>query len=342
MRTPTHRTGTGTGGNAIEGGEAGESGGGHEDNTDHGHNADHSELKGYVLGLIGVTIFAATLPVTKIAVGTEAMPLMSGQFVTLARAAIAAVLSGLWLLWVRPALPQGRDWLWLAVTACGVVIGFPMLMGLAMRHVDGTHASVVLGALPLATAALGALLQGQRAPRRFWIAAVLGAVLVMLFAMWHAPDSAAFGLGHMAVSGADVLLLLAVVCAAVGYTTGAALSKQHRAETVISWALVVASPVTLPGMFMTWPDAPMPTVSWFALAYVALFSMWIGFFAWYRGLAMGGVMRVSQVQLLQPFLGILFSIPLLGEAWSWTAVAFAAAVVACVAIGRSSLSRTRA
>jgi len=296
-----------------------------------------TEMKGYVLGVIGVTVFAATLPITKIAVGSDAEPLMSGQFVTLARAAIAPMLSALWLLWVRPPMPRGRDWLWLGVTACAVVIGFPLFMGLAMRHVDGTHASVVLGALPLATAACGALLHGQRAPRHFWLAAVAGAALVMAFAMWNAPTAAGFGMGSLSITGADLLLLCAVLCAALGYTTGADLAKKHRSETVISWALVVASPITLPGMLMTWPDAPMPAASWFALAYVALFSMWIGFFAWYRGLALGGVMRVSQVQLLQPFLGILFSIPLLGESWSWTAVTFAGAVVACVMLGRRAL-----
>ena len=300
-------------------------------------NKQPQEIKGYVLGLIGVTIFAATLPITKIAVGSADAPLMSGQFVTLARAAIAALLSALWLLWVRPPLPRGREWLWLAITASGVVIGFPLFMGLAMRHVDGIHASVVLGALPLVTAAFGALLHGQRAPAKFWLAAIVGAALVMLFAVWQAPNAQTSTWGSFAVSGADLLLLAAVVCASMGYTTGAQLAQTHRSETVISWALVIASPITLPGMWLTWPAQSMPTVSWLSLGYVAFFSMWIGFFAWYRGLAVGGVMRVSQVQLLQPFLGILFSIPLLGEQWSWTAAFFAAAVVACVMVGRRAL-----
>ena len=172
-----------------------------------------TEMKGYVLGVIGVTVFAATLPITKIAVGSDAEPLVSGQFVTLARAAIAAMLSALWLLWVRPPMPRGRDWLWLGVTACAVVIGFPLFMGLAMRHVDGTHASVVLGALPLATAACGALLHGQRAPGHFWLAAVAGAALVMAFAMWKAPTAAGIDMGSLSITGADLLLLCAVLCA---------------------------------------------------------------------------------------------------------------------------------
>ncbi|UFS56122.1 DMT family transporter [Comamonadaceae bacterium M7527] len=300
-------------------------------------NKQPQEIKGYVLGLMGVTIFAATLPITKIAVGSADAPLMSGQFVTLARAAIAALLSALWLLWVRPPLPRAREWLWLAITAGGVVIGFPLFMGLAMRHVDGIHASVVLGALPLVTAVFSALLHGQRAPAKFWCAALLGTALVMLFAMWQTPNAHTTAWGSFAVSSADLLLLAAVVCASMGYTTGAQLARTHRSETVISWALVIASPITLPGMWLTWPTDTMPTASWLALGYVALFSMWIGFFAWYRGLALGGVMRVSQVQLLQPFLGILFSIPLLGEQWSWTAAVFAAAVVACVMVGRRAL-----
>jgi drug/metabolite transporter (DMT)-like permease len=295
-----------------------------------------NELKGYFLGFLGVAIFSATLPVTKLAVGTDASPLMSGQFVAFARAAIAGTLSLLWLLWVRPAIPKGRDWLLLAVTACGVVFGFPLLTSHAMRYVDGTHASVVLGLMPLATALCGALVYRRRPPSTFWLASVAGCGLVMAFTIWRGqgePDTNAIGL-----SLADFMLFGAVVLGTIGYTSGAALATRHRSETVISWALVISLPLTTIGAWHSAPTAPMPPVAWVALGYVALFSMWIGFFAWYRGLVLGGVMGVSQVQSLQPFLGILVSIPLLGEAWSWVTIVFASAVVVTVYIARKCLA----
>jgi drug/metabolite transporter (DMT)-like permease len=294
------------------------------------------ELKGYFLGFLGVAIFSATLPVTKLAVGTDASPLMSGYFVAFARAAIAGTLSLLWLLWVRPASPKGSDWLLLAVTACGVVFGFPLLTSHAMRYVDGTHASVVLGLMPLATAICGALVYRRRPPSTFWLASIAGCGLVMTFTIWRGQGEP--GANAMGLSFADVMLLGAVVLGAIGYTSGAALATRHRSETVISWALVISLPLTTIGAWHSAPSAPMPPVAWFALGYVALFSMWIGFFAWYRGLVLGGVMGVSQVQSLQPFLGILVSIPLLGEAWSWVTIAFALAVVVTVYIAKRCLA----
>jgi drug/metabolite transporter (DMT)-like permease len=295
-----------------------------------------NELKGYFLGFLGVAIFSATLPVTKLAVGTDASPLMSGQFVAFARAAIAGTLSLLWLLWVKPSSPKGHDWLLLAVTACGVVFGFPLLTSHAMRYVDGTHASVVLGLMPLATALCGALVYRRRPPITFWLASLAGCGLVMAFTIWRGHGE--LGANAMGLSFADVMLFGAVVLGAIGYTSGAALATRHRSETVISWALVISLPLTTIGAWHSAPTAPMPTVAWAALGYVALFSMWIGFFAWYRGLVLGGVMGVSQVQSLQPFLGILVSIPLLGEAWSWVTIAFAAAVVVTVYIAKKCLA----
>ena len=140
------------------------------------------ELKGYLLGVVGVAIFSATLPMTKLAVGSDATPLMSGEFISFARAAIAALLSLGWLAIVRPPLPRGRDWAWLGITAFGVVLGFPLFSSMAMRYVDGTHASVVLGVLPLATAGVGALVQRRRAPLSFWLASMVGCALVVWFA----------------------------------------------------------------------------------------------------------------------------------------------------------------
>ena len=289
-----------------------------------------AEARGLALGLLGVVIFAATLPMTRLAVGTPEAPGMSGVFVAMARAAVAGALSALLLLAQRAPWPQRGDGWPLALTALGVVFGFPLLTSLAMRHVGAVHASVLVGVLPLATAGVGALLHRQRPSAGFWACALLGTGLVVLFALL----SAGGGGSRLALHPADLLLLAAMLCGAVGYAYGGQLAQRMRADRVICWALVLSLPATLPLAALSWPAAPQTAVAWGALAYVAVFSMWLGFFAWYRGLALGGTVRVSQVQLLQPFLGMLVAVPLLGERLDAVSVGFGLAVMATVLAGR--------
>lgn len=284
--------------------------------------------KGLLLGLLGVTIFALTLPMTRLAVGTVDAPQMSGVFVALGRAVVAALLSIAFLIATRAPLPRRADLLPLAITAGGVVFGFPLLTSVAMRHVEAVHASVIVGVLPLATAAVGALLHRQRPSAGFWLCAALGSALVVGFAMLRS------GSAGLSIHPADALLLAAMLCAAVGYGYGARLSQRMRAEHVICWALVIALPLTLPIAAFARPQVALPASAWWGFAYTAVFSMWLGFFAWYRGLALGGTVRVSQVQLVQPFLGMLFAVPLLGERLDAVTLGFAAAVIATVFIGK--------
>ena len=286
-----------------------------------------AERKGLWLGLAGVVIFALTLPMTRLAVGSTQAPLMSGVFVAMGRAALAALLSIAFLLLTRAPWPRRADWWPLALTSAGVVFGFPLFTSVAMRHVEAVHSSVIVGVLPLATALVGALLHRQRPSPAFWFCGGLGSALVVAFALL---ESAA----RMRLQGADLLLLAAMACAAVGYGYGARLSQRLRAEHVICWALVVALPLTLPLALWTLPHSPLPASAWWGFAYVAVFSMWLGFFAWYRGLALGGTVRVSQVQLVQPFLGMLFAVPLLGERLDAMSVGFALAVIATVFVGK--------
>ncbi|MBU1354871.1 MAG: DMT family transporter [Gammaproteobacteria bacterium] len=286
------------------------------------------EIKGLWLGLLGVTIFALTLPMTRLAVGTPEAPQMSGVFIALGRAVVAAVLSALFLLATRAPWPRRADWWPLAITAGGVVFGFPLFTSVAMRYVEAVHASVIVGVLPLATAAVGALLHRQRPSTGFWVCAAIGSGLVVGFALLRS------GSAGVALHPADALLLAAMGCAAVGYGYGARLSQRMRAEHVICWALVIALPITLPATFITRPQGALQASAWWGFAYVAVFSMWLGFFAWYRGLALGGTVRVSQVQLVQPFLGMLFAVPLLGERLDAVTVGFALAVIATVFIGK--------
>ena len=285
------------------------------------------ERQGLWWGFAGVAIFALTLPMTRMAVGTADAPLMSGGFIALGRAAVAALLSALFLLATRAPLPRRADVWPLVLTAAGVVFGFPLFTSVAMRYVEAVHASVIIGVLPLATALVGALLHRQRPSTGFWLCAGLGSVLVVGFAVLRS------GTG-MRLHLADALLLAAVACAALGYAYGARLSQRMRAEHVICWALVISWPLTLPLAWWTRPTLALPASAWWAFAYVAVFSMWIGFFAWYRGLALGGTVRVSQVQLVQPFLSMLFAVPLLGERLDAVTLGFALAVIATVFAGR--------
>lgn len=289
---------------------------------------DTQATRGLWLGLLGVTLFALTLPMTRLAVGSADHPQLSGVFVAMGRAAVAAALSLVFLWGTRAPLPRREDGWPLVLTAAGVVLGFPLFTSLAMRHVQAVHASVIVGVLPLATAAVGAWLHRQRPSIGFWVCAALGSALVVGFAILRS------GSAGLALHPADLMLLMAMACAALGYAHGGRLSQRMRAEHVICWALVIALPVTLPITVWTRPQGVIAASAWWAFAYVSVFSMWIGFFAWYRGLALGGTVRVSQVQLVQPFLGMLFAVPLLGETLDAVTLAFGAAVIATVFIGK--------
>jgi drug/metabolite transporter (DMT)-like permease len=232
------------------------------------------------------------------------------------------------LLAQRARWPERRHWAPLAVSAGGTVLGFPLCIALALREVDAMHAAVVTGALPLATAVVAAVTLRQRPSAGFWICALLGCALVLLFAAWQ---------GSGRLSAADGWLLGAVASGAVGYVAGARVSAALPAQQVICWVLVGSLPLTLPAMWLSWPDlqsTPVRPSAWLGFVYAALFSMWLGFFAWYRGLALGGVVRVSQVQLLQPFLALLFAVPVLGETLEPLTVLFSLAVLAVVFVGR--------
>ena len=291
------------------------------------------ETRGLWLGFIGVVLFSATLPMTKLATGPFDAPQLSPVFVTFGRAALAGVLSIFYLAFSRSPIPKKGQWGALFFTGLCVIIGFPLFMAMGLRHVESVHASVIMGILPLATAAIGSLWLGQRPSVGFWACAVAGSALVMVFVLLHASPASSQEAG-MGANWADLLLLLAVLSASCGYVSGAQLTPSLGAERVICWVLVISLPLTVPMMLINWPPLPVRPSAWLGFGYVTLFSMWIGFFAWYRGLALGGTVRVSQVQLVQPFLSMLFSVPLLGESLDVVTVGFALAVIATVFIGK--------
>jgi hypothetical protein len=287
-----------------------------------------AERQGMWLGLLGVMIFSVTLPVTRLAVGTAEAPYLSGVFLAMGRASVAGVLSLLYLFYIRAAWPNKAQWQGLSLVAIGVVFGFPLLTSLAMRHVEASHASVITGVLPLATACLAAVINKQKPSWGFWLCAITGSGVVVVFALLRSGQSG------FALQVADLLLLGAMVFGAVGYAWGGRLTQSMGAEQVICWALVMSLPLTVPLAWFNQPTSTVPWSAWAGFAYVSLFSMWLGFFAWYRGLALGGTVRVSQIQLLQPFLGMLIAIPLLGETLDALTVGFGLGVVATVFVSK--------
>jgi drug/metabolite transporter (DMT)-like permease len=283
------------------------------------------ERLGLLLGFIGVAVFGGTLPATRIAVsGFDPLAL------TALRTAIAGLCALVLLLILRRPLPPRRLWPQLMIAMLCVTILFPLLMALAVQTVDATHGGVVLGILPIATALVAVVITHERPKPLFWIASVLGAALVVAFAMRQ---------GGGTLSTGDLLLFASVAVSAIGYAFSGRLTAQMPGWEVISWVLVIALPVSLPAAALTLPADPthIALKPWLALLYVAVFSQWIGFFAWNAGMAMGGIARVSQVQLLQPCMTFALAALFNDETITPQILLFATAVVATVAIS----TRTR-
>ncbi|MCA1515463.1 DMT family transporter [Bradyrhizobium sp. NBAIM01] len=282
----------------------------------------HSSASGWGNGLLGVIIFSGSLPATRVAVGG-----FSALFLTSARAVIAALIGAVVLGLLRQARPQRRDLASLTIVAIGVVVGFPLLTALALQHITSARSIVFIGLLPLSTAIFGVLRGGERPRPLFWLFAGLGSATVAGFAL--AGDDAASLQG-------DLLMVAAIVLCGLGYAEGAALSRRLGGWQVISWALLLALPLMLVLAVLTWPPvwSGIGVPAWIGLAYVSVFSMFVGFIFWYRGLAIGGIARVGQLQQLQPFFGLALAGLLLGEPVAASMIAATAIVVACVFFAR--------
>ena len=276
------------------------------------------------LGFIGIAIFGGTLPATRLAVTS-----LDPFFITAGRAAASGLLSAALLLMLRRRWPSMRQIRTMLICIVTIVFGFPGLMALAMLTVPAAHGGVVLGILPLTTAAAASVILGERPSLRFWLLAGLGTTVVVAFALRDSGGEIAIG---------DVYLFLAAISTSIGYVFSADLSHEMPGWEVISWILVLALPLTLPLAIWLWPTNPgaVPTAAWVAFAYVSVFSMFVGFFAWNAGLVMGGVARVSQVQLLQTFVTLGLSAVINGEHVGPSTIAVAALVVAIVAAGRNA------
>lgn len=278
-----------------------------------------SPATGLWWGLLGVAAFSFTVPLTRLAVGG-----LSPMFVGSGRAVVAAVLAALALALTRQRLPRGKQWLRLAVIAGGIVVGFPLLTSFALTTAPASHGAVVIALLPAATAT-AAVLRGRENPSKaFWAAALVGALAAIGFAFLQSG-----GIG--AVGWTDLLLFGAVIAAAIGYAEGGLMARELGAWQTVSWALVLASPlmVILTGFSMVQQPPSGTPVQWAAFAYLGVISMFLGFFAWYHGLAIGPMAHVSQIQLIQPVLSICWAWLLLGESVTWVTVLGGLAVIVC-------------
>ncbi len=282
----------------------------------------NTSTRGWINGMIGVAIFSGSLPATRLAVlGLDPL------FVTAARAALAGLLALAALAFTRSPRPGRADLRTLLLVAFGVVVGFPLFSALALRTITSAHSLVFIGLLPLATAIFGTWLGGERPSRAFWTFAVLGAASVAGFAL--SRD----GSGSL---GADALMMAAIVTCGYGYAEGGRLSRRLGGWQVICWVLALSLPVSLPLAVALRPAVwtGVAASAWGGLAYVAVFSMLVGFVFWYRGLAQGGIAAVGQLQLLQPFMGLMLAAWLLDEPVTPVMLAVTAFVVACVAGAR--------
>ena len=274
--------------------------------------------RGLVLGAVGVLGFSGSLVATRAAV-VELDP----WFVAFGRAVVAALLAAAVLALTRSPLPQRRHVPSLALVGLGVVVGFPLFSSLALQDRTSAHGAVVVGLLPVATALFAVARAGERPTARFWLASGAGLLAVLAFA-------AAAGAGGPQPS--DALLLAAVVLGGLGYAEGGALSRELGGWRTICWALVLSLPVTVPvtALVGVGGDVSAGASAWAGFAYVSLVSMFLGFFAWYAGLALGGVAKVGQVQLAQPVLTLGWAALLLGEEVTAATIAAALAVLASV------------
>ena len=273
---------------------------------------------GWLNGFIGVLLFSGSLPATRMAVLA-----FDPVFLTLARASIAGLLALLTLVVFKEKRPEKKQLGSLGIVAVGCVVGFPLLSALALQHITSAHSIVFIGILPVSTAVFGIIRGGERPKPIFWLFSALGSLLVIGYALAQGLTASPLG---------DVLMILSVILCGLGYAEGAKLTKTLGGWQVISWALVLSSPIMLPLAFIYMPPSfnEVTMGAWGSLAYVSLFSMFIGFVFWYKGLAQGGTATIGQLQLLQPFFGLALSAWLLHEKVSIGMLAVTVGVILCV------------
>ena len=282
-----------------------------------------NESKGMIFGFLGVSCFGLTLPATRFII-----PFFEPIFIGLGRAVIASIAAAIFLIVTRPKIPTPKQFFQLIGVAGGIVIGFPVLSAWAMQTVPASHGGVVLGIMPLATAIVGAIVSSEKPSLAFWLFGILGSIIVIVYALLQ-------GFGSFQIG--DIFLGGAILSAAIGYAVGGKLSKEIGGWQVICWALIISFPfIFLPA----WIEAPeisvasLPANVLISFIYLALVSQFFGFFLWNKGLALGGITRVSQTMLFQPFITLFASFFLIKENIGFETIVFSLLVFVIVAIGK--------
>ncbi|MDI2588545.1 DMT family transporter [Psychrobacillus sp. NEAU-3TGS] len=280
--------------------------------------------RGMVLGFIGIVCFSLTLPATSIAV-----PYFGEIIVGLGRTVIAAIIVGTIFIIKKQSLPNKRQFMSLVIVAIGAVLAFPLLTTFAMKSLPVSHGAIEIALLPLATAGFAMWRGGERPSKRYWIASIMGAITVLMYAVY-------LGLGQL--QKGDFALIAAVILLGLSYAEGGKLSKELGSWQVIAWAILIGAPFFIvPVAFSISVNMlQAPIEAWISLFYLGVVSQFLAYVAWYGGMSLGGIARVGQIQYLQPFLMIGFSVLFLGESINWLTIVLAFIVVICVIMGKNA------
>ena len=293
------------------------------------YNKLTNENKGFIFGFVGILIFSLTPPATKIALGPDNNAL-TPEFITFGRSALAGIMSLIYLFFFKKKKPSVKYIFNILIVALSLSVGFPLFLSLGLIHSTSTHAAVILTLMPLMTAVFASFYFKQKASLGFWICAIIGCIVVIIYTLIHGQSNNQI----IEFSYSDILFFISVIAGATGYVFGAKLTKIMGSVDVISWALALAMPFHLALAVYYFPIKEIPTISWIGFLYAALFSQWIGFFAWYKALDLGGAVRVSQIQLFMPFLTFFFSIILLGETLDFFTIFFSIITILLIYISR--------
>lgn len=293
------------------------------------YNKLTNENKGFIFGFVGILIFSLTPPATKIALGPDNNAL-TPEFITFGRSALAGIMSLIYLFFFKKKKPTVKYIFNILIVALSLSVGFPLFLSLGLIHSTSTHAAVILTLMPLMTAVFASFYFKQKASLGFWICAIIGCIVVIIYTLIHSQSDNQI----IEFSYSDILFFISVIAGATGYVFGAKLTKIMGSVDVISWALALAMPFHLALAVYYFPIKEIPTISWIGFLYAALFSQWIGFFAWYKALDLGGAVRVSQIQLFMPFLTFFFSIILLGETLDFFTIFFSIITILLIYLSR--------
>ena len=293
------------------------------------YNKLTNENKGFIFGFVGILIFSLTPPATKIALGPDNNAL-TPEFITFGRSALAGIMSLIYLFFFKKKKPSVKYIFNILIVALSLSVGFPLFLSLGLIHSTSTHAAVILTLMPLMTAVFASFYFKQKASLGFWICAIIGCIVVIIYTLIHGKSNNQI----IEFSYSDILFFISVIAGATGYVFGAKLTKIMGSVDVISWALALAMPFHLALAVYYFPIKEIPIISWIGFLYAALFSQWIGFFAWYKALDLGGAVRVSQIQLFMPFLTFFFSIILLGETLDFFTIFFSIITILLIYLSR--------